>query len=78
MKVLVDLMASGKVRVMVSTAFRVAYFYLLSQLKEPEHEILTLPESLSDEEASQKVRDVIGKIAEGQYGKKVLLRVEGS
>ena len=48
------------------------------KLKEPEHEILTLPESLSDEEASQKVRDVVGKIAEEQYGKKVLLRVEGS
>jgi trans-2-enoyl-CoA reductase len=31
----------------------------------------------SDEEASRKVRDVLEKVAEGQYGKKLLLRLEG-
>lgn len=47
------------------------------QLREPEHEIITLSADESDEDASQKVRDVIIKMAEGQYGKKVLLRLEG-
>jgi len=47
------------------------------QLTEPEHEIVTLKVGESDEEASKKVRDVIAKMAEGQYGKKVLLRLEG-
>jgi trans-2-enoyl-CoA reductase len=32
----------------------------------------------SDEETSKKVRDVIARMAEGQYGKKVLLRLEGA
>jgi hypothetical protein len=31
----------------------------------------------SDEEKSNKVRDVMKKIMEGQYGKKVLLQLEG-
>jgi len=47
------------------------------KLTEPEHEIVTLKVGESDEEASKKVRDVIAKMAEGQYGKKVLLRLEG-
>jgi len=47
------------------------------KLKEPEHEIVTLGAGESDEEASSKVRDVIKKIMEGQYGKKVLLRLGG-
>jgi mitochondrial enoyl-[acyl-carrier protein] reductase / trans-2-enoyl-CoA reductase len=38
---------------------------------------VTLGAGESDEEASSKVRDVIKKIMEGQYGKKVLLRLEG-
>jgi len=47
------------------------------KLKEPEHEIVTITAGETDEEASKKVRDVIAKMAEGQYGKKVLLRLEG-
>jgi len=47
------------------------------QLKDPEHEIVTLKADESDEEASKKVKDVIAEMAKGQYGKKVLLRVEG-
>ena len=47
------------------------------QLKEPEHEIVTLTAEEPDEEASRKVKDAIAKMAEGQYGKKVLLRLEG-
>jgi trans-2-enoyl-CoA reductase len=38
---------------------------------------VTLSAGESDEEASRKVRDIIAKMAEGQYGKKVLLRLEG-
>jgi len=47
------------------------------KLKDPEHEIVTLKADESDEEASKKVKDVIAEMAKGQYGKKVLLRVEG-
>lgn len=48
-----------------------------AQLKEPEHEIITVKENESDDEASTKVREVIQKMSEGQYGRKVLLRLEG-
>ncbi|KAJ7180484.1 hypothetical protein C8R46DRAFT_1069601 [Mycena filopes] len=46
------------------------------KLKEPEHEILTIPTQDSDETAGQRVRDIMAKIAAGQYGKKVLLKIE--
>jgi len=46
------------------------------KLKEPEHEIVTLEGALSDEEAGKKVREVVKRIAEGRYGKKILLRIE--
>lgn len=46
------------------------------QLKEPAHEIVTLEGRLSDEEVGRKVRDVIARIGEGKYGRKVLLRIE--
>lgn len=48
------------------------------QLQAPEHEILTIPAEDSDEVAGQKVREIFAKIAEGQYGKKVLLKIAGS
>jgi hypothetical protein len=48
------------------------------QLKEPEHEIITVRAAESDEEAGRKVREVIAKISEGQYNKKVLLKIEDS
>jgi mitochondrial enoyl-[acyl-carrier protein] reductase / trans-2-enoyl-CoA reductase len=38
---------------------------------------MTLKADESDEEVSKKVRNVITMIVEGQYGKKVLLRLEG-
>ncbi|KAF7294454.1 PKS-ER domain-containing protein [Mycena kentingensis (nom. inval.)] len=46
------------------------------QLKEPEHEILTISARDSDEAAGQKVRDIMNKLSAGQYGKKVLLKIE--
>jgi len=48
------------------------------KLKEPEHEILTIPAEDSDEAAGQRVRDIMTKIAAGQYGKKVLLKIEST
>jgi len=48
------------------------------KLKVPEHEILTIPAEDSDEVAGQKVRDIFAKISKGQYGKKVLLKIESS
>jgi trans-2-enoyl-CoA reductase len=48
------------------------------QLKAPEHEILTIPAQDSDEVAGQKVRDIMAKISQGQYGKKVLLKIESA
>ncbi|THH19263.1 hypothetical protein EW146_g1886 [Bondarzewia mesenterica] len=46
------------------------------KLGEPKHEILTLHKTESDGEATRKVREVMTRMAEGKYGKKVLLRVE--
>ncbi|EIM86660.1 trans-2-enoyl-CoA reductase [Stereum hirsutum FP-91666 SS1] len=45
-------------------------------LGEPKHEIVTLKKEYGDEEATGIVREVMRKMAEGKYGKKVLLRVE--
>ncbi|KAJ6621315.1 hypothetical protein B0H10DRAFT_2163138 [Mycena sp. CBHHK59/15] len=46
------------------------------KLKEPEHEILTISAKDTDEIAGQKIRDIISKMSLGQYGRKVLLRIE--
>lgn len=46
------------------------------QLKEPEHEILTILASDGDTAATKKIRDVMTKLAKGQYGKKILLKIE--
>ncbi|TFY77164.1 hypothetical protein EWM64_g6848 [Hericium alpestre] len=46
------------------------------KLKEPKHEVLTLPKGDSDAEVANKVRAVIAKMNEGKYGRKVLLRIE--
>jgi hypothetical protein len=39
---------------------------------------VTIAAEDSDEIAGQKVREIFAKIAEGQYGKKVLLKIAGS
>ena len=46
------------------------------QLREPEHEILTLKPNASDDEVGQLVREAVAKMQDGQYGKKALLRFE--
>jgi len=45
-------------------------------LKEPEHEIVKIASSISDEAATKEIRDVMARIANGKYGKKVLLHLE--
>jgi len=46
------------------------------KLKEPEHEIITIRGKDTNDEAADKINSVIAKMAEGQYGKKALLRLE--
>lgn len=46
------------------------------QLKSPEHEIVTIKAQESDIEASQRLRSLMTRMAEGRYGKKVMLKLE--
>lgn len=46
------------------------------QLKEPEHEIATIPANESDAQATERVRAVMEKLSQGQHGKKILLDIE--
>jgi len=49
---------------------------MLLKLDAPEHEVLTLSKTESDEEASENIRDIIKALSQGRYGKKVLLKIE--
>ncbi|THH02685.1 hypothetical protein EW026_g208 [Hermanssonia centrifuga] len=49
---------------------------IMGNLREPEHEIQTIPASESDVDAATRIQGIIRKIAGGQYGKKVLLKME--
>jgi len=40
------------------------------------HEIMPISAQDTDEQAGQKVKEMIQKMSEGRYGKKVLLRLE--
>ncbi|KAH7907381.1 hypothetical protein BJ138DRAFT_508064 [Hygrophoropsis aurantiaca] len=46
------------------------------QLKAPEHEILTLEGTAWDDQITLKIRDTFSSLARGQFGKKILLKVE--
>ncbi|KAF8227523.1 NAD(P)-binding protein [Tricholoma matsutake] len=46
------------------------------KLKEPAHEIIHVSARDTDEEAGEKVREAIRKMSGGQYGKKVLLKLD--
>ncbi|KAI0272639.1 hypothetical protein BC834DRAFT_857625 [Gloeopeniophorella convolvens] len=48
------------------------------QLKEPKHEIITIDESVSDEQASSTVREVFQGVASGAFKRKVILKIEGT
>jgi trans-2-enoyl-CoA reductase len=47
--------------------------HLSQQLKEPRHEIITVSAQDTDEQAGEKVRQVIRHMSKGHYGRKVLL-----
>lgn len=47
-----------------------------TQLKAPEHEILSINPNMSDEAATQSLREKLGQIAAGRFGKKLLLKFE--
>jgi len=48
----------------------------VEQFKEPVHEIVKIGGKLSDEEATEVVREVMSKVAGGSGGKKVLLQLD--
>ncbi|ESK91908.1 trans-2-enoyl- reductase [Moniliophthora roreri MCA 2997] len=49
------------------------------KLKAPEHEIITIPASDSDAEATERIRDLLARVSEGKVGgKKILLQLEGT
>jgi hypothetical protein len=45
------------------------------QLKEPAHEIITINSTDDDATTSKSVQELMGKVADGTYGKKVLLKI---
>ncbi|KII87523.1 hypothetical protein PLICRDRAFT_112875 [Plicaturopsis crispa FD-325 SS-3] len=71
---LTELMTQGKVRECWPIEFN--EILLEYQLREPEHEIVVIEGSLSDEEATTRIRSTIAKMTDGRQGKKVLLKVE--
>ena len=48
----------------------------IEQLKEPKHEIVRIGGNLSDEEATEVVREVMNKLIGGSGGKKILFQVD--
>jgi len=46
------------------------------KLDTPEHEVVTITKEETDEEATGRIRRVMRTLAEGRYGKKVLLKIE--
>ncbi|EMD39037.1 hypothetical protein CERSUDRAFT_81807 [Gelatoporia subvermispora B] len=46
------------------------------KLKGPEHEIVTVPGNVNDEEASQLICETMRRMSEGKSGRKVMLRIE--
>lgn len=71
MRDLVALMVEGKVK--DGLAFERASDGAL-QLREPEHEIVSIEEHEDDETATRKVRQTMSRLQQGKYGRKVLLR----
>ncbi|KAG1834994.1 hypothetical protein DFJ58DRAFT_821102 [Suillus subalutaceus] len=46
------------------------------KLLDPDHEVFTIGGTESDVSASEKIRNLVARLGQGKYGKKVLLRVE--
>lgn len=55
---------------------RILQYIQNDQLREPAHEVIAVPASLSDADATELMKDTLGKIAAGKYGKKIMLRVD--
>jgi len=45
-------------------------------LQEPEHEIISIDGQDTDSEATGRIREIFQKLAEGSYGKKVLIKFD--
>jgi len=71
---LVEYMATGKVRIMTSVLW--LHALRIEQFKEPDHEIVTIDGKISDEEATELVREVMNTVVSGTGGKKILLQVD--
>ncbi len=76
MQELVNLIKEKKVRTSTPVCSLFHYLTMLLKLDAPEHEVLTLSKTESDEEASENIRDIIKALSQGRYGKKVLLKIE--
>jgi trans-2-enoyl-CoA reductase len=75
MQNLVELISQGKAR--IRSVISMPYdLQLLQQLKEPRHEIITISAQDTDEQAGEKVREVIRDMSKGHFGRKVLLKIE--
>ncbi|KAL5531318.1 hypothetical protein ACEPAG_4195 [Sanghuangporus baumii] len=50
----------------------------IGKLREPRHMILDIPRTVSDDDATSKIRDIVEKVTSGKgmFGRKVLLRFE--
>jgi len=48
------------------------------KLDAPEYEIVTISTLETDDEATAKIRNIMKFLAEGQYGRKVLLKIESN
>ena len=76
MHILVNLMKEQKV--CQKHFFIFFYFILISwwQLHAADHEILKISAQETDSQATERIQNVIQSMAEGRYGKKVLLKIE--
>lgn len=75
---LARIMASGKVSSCLPLKERILLPYsVLDQFKEPMHEIVTIENETSEEQASSAISEVFRRIALGSFKKKVILKVKG-
>lgn len=76
MQILVNLMKEQKVwqKHIVPDFFPILIFWW--QLHAADHEILNISSEETDSQATEKFQNVIQAMAEGRYGRKVLLKIE--
>jgi len=76
MQELVNLIKEKKVRIPTPVPALFHHLTLPSKLDAPEHEVVTLSKTETDEEASENIRNVIKALSQGRFGKKILVRIE--